>query len=171
MYFSLDGKFWTLDEIGDVEWFMLVQLPQAADINQSEKGRERLLPDPIRDSDEEEFLVDWKEFVVPELETQFTQDVEKVAADLDRAEEFEEDGNLLRRVSVPNDHAETWYRVLNQARLIINEEHDMSKVEESLILGENNPSEVGEKRWLVMVQFRIYAAIQEFLLSELMDAS
>ena len=169
MHISLDGKFWTLNDIGDVEWFMLVQLPQAADIRQSEKGRQRLLPDPIQDPGEEEFIVDWKEYVVPELETQFTEDVDTVAADLDQAEEVENESGLLHRISVPIDHAEIWYRVLNQARLILNEEHNISKVEESLILGENNPSDMGEKRWLIMVQFRIYAAIQEFLLTELME--
>lgn len=167
MRVSLSGTHWKLDDIGDVEWFMLVQLPEAADFTRSEQGRKRILPDP---SDEDSDLVaDWREFVVPELETQFTRSVETVAGDLANAEEFEnDDGATLHRLEIPIDRGETWYQVLNQARLLMNEEHNITGSEQRLILGEDSPSEIDEKKWLLMVQFRIYAAIQEFILTSIM---
>ena len=167
MRISLGDTHWTLDEIGDVEWFMLIQLPEAADFTRSEKGRRRILPDPT--DDEEEIVADWREFVVPELETGFTQAVDTVSHDLDTAEEIEgDDGKSWRRIVAPIDHGEIWYQVLNQARLIMNEEHELSKVERDLMMGEQTPTEIGEKNWLTLVQYRVYAAIQEFILTNIM---
>ncbi len=167
MRVSLDSEFWMLDEIGDVEWFMIVQLPETADFTQSQKGRKRILPDPTEE--DEEFVADWKDYVQPELETQFKEEIETVSKDLAGAEEYEEDGVVLHRIQVPNEHAEIWYSVLNQARLILNEEHNIANAEFELFLGEQNPTEMGEKRWLLMVQYRVFGAIQEFLLTSLME--
>tara|TARA_R110002096_G_scaffold316010_12_gene510388 strand:+ start:16394 stop:16900 length:507 start_codon:yes stop_codon:yes gene_type:complete len=167
MRVSLESDHWMLDEIGDVEWFMLVQLPEAADFNQSEKGKKRILPDPT--DDDEEVVADWKEFVQPEIETQFKENLRIVSEDLDQAEEIDHGGAQLHRIQVPVDHAETWYSVLNQARLILNEEHNIANAEYELFVGEQNPTELGEKRWLLMVQYRVYGAIQEFLLTNLME--
>ena len=170
MHVHLDDDYWYLEDIGDVEWFMLVQLPQAADFKQSEKGRKRLLPDPTDEEGEDEFVVDWKQFVQPDIETQFTRDLELVSADLDEAEEREDgDGNAVHQLQVPITHAETWYSVLNQARLILNEEYKITSTEQGLMAGLQAPTEIDEEKWLVMVQFRVYAAIQEFLLSNFME--
>ncbi len=169
MRISLDGDHWLLEEIDDVHWFMLMQLTQAADMNQSEKGRKRLLPD-VADPEEEEVNADWREYIQPGLETQFTNDLETVSKDLDTAyEEENDDGKPLHFLEVPIAHAETWYSVLNQARLIINEEYNISETEKKLYMGEQTPSQIEEKKWLVMVQYRVYAIIQEFLLTNIME--
>jgi len=165
---------WDLEEMRDLEWVMLMQLPQAADHRHSDKGRQRLFPDitPKEDQDKQskDVAADWEEYVKPELETQFLNDLETVTKDLGMVEEEEDDeGNVEHFLSVPVDHAETWYSVLNQARLIINEEHDISATERKLYMGEESPSELGEKRWLTMIQYRIYGALQEFILTNIME--
>ncbi|MEM7012953.1 MAG: DUF2017 family protein, partial [Verrucomicrobiota bacterium] len=150
-------------------WVMLMQLPEAADFTKSDKARRRILPDVTTDKEAKELVDDWREFVVPDLESQFNSAVQTVTDDLDMAEESEDDeGNVYHSVEIPNDHGETWYQVLNQARLILNEEHDVEGTRELLMSGEENPSEINEEKVLTFLQFRVYAAIQEFILTNLM---
>jgi hypothetical protein len=167
MRVELEDQAWVLDEIGEVEWFMLFQLPESADFTRSVKGRHRILPDV---ADDEEVLADWKEYVQPELETRFQDEVRVVSADLQRAEELSRKGKngAIYRLRVPIEHTTTWYSVLNQARLILNEEHEIARTERGLMAGDELPTAIDEEKWLVMVQYRVYGAIQEFLLSYVM---
>jgi len=173
MRFTLEEDTFLLHEIGDVEWFMLMQLPNAADFRQSEKGRERLIQAPTADETAADFVADWRDYVQPEIETQFTRDIATVAADLRLVESVDDDdpagGKPMHRLRLPKAHAETWYSVLNQARIILNEDHRIAKTERQLLSGERSPTELGEKKWLVMVQYRVYAQIQEFILSRMME--
>jgi len=165
---ELDDEAWILDEIGEVEWLMLSQLPDAADFTRSEKGKLRLLPEPV---EELEAAADWREYVQPELEGQFQDEVRVVGADLGQAEESAQKtkaGGNCYRLRVPLEHTEIWYSVLNQARLILNEEHGIAARERGLVQGETSPTSIDEQTWLLMVQYRIYGAIQEFLLTHLM---
>jgi hypothetical protein len=168
MRVELGEETWVLDEIGEVEWFMLSQLPDSADFTRSEKGRRRLLPDV---SDDEEVASDWRDYVQPDLETRFQDEIRVVASDLARVEELLKKGrpDSQFRLKVPVDHAQTWYSVLNQARLILNEDHEIVETEKSLMSGELIPTAIDEQKWLFMVQYRIYAAVQEFLLNYLME--
>ncbi len=167
MRVELEEQVWILDEIGEVEWFMLFQLPESADFTRSMKGRRRILPEVV---DDEEVAADWREYVQPELETRFQDEIQLVASDLRKAEELGKigrNGNLYR-LKVPVEHAETWYSVLNQARLILNEDHEIARTERGLMAGDELPTAIDEQKWLIMVQYRIYGAIQEFLLTYLM---
>jgi len=167
MRVELEEQAWILDEIGEVEWFMLFQLPEAADFRNSAKGRSRILPEV---TDDPEVAEDWREYVQPELETRFQDEVRLVASDLQRAEELGKKGKngAIYRLRVPIENTQTWYSVLNQARLILNEEHEIARTERGLIAGEDLPTSIDEEKWLIMVQYRIYGAIQEFLLSAIM---
>lgn len=167
MRVELEEQVWILDEIGEVEWFMLFQLPECADFSRSAKGRRRILPDV---SDDEEVAEDWREYVQPELETRFRDEINLVAADLRKAEELAKKGRAggLYRLKVPVEHAQTWYSVLNQARLILNEDYEIAQTERGLMTGEELPTAIDEQKWLIMVQYRVYGAIQEFLLTYLM---
>jgi hypothetical protein len=159
---------WVLTDIGDVEWYMLSQLPQAADASRSERGRRRLFPE-VTDSTHEEICDDWRQFVQPEIADRFSQEIQTVAEDLQRFEEIKNNrGKETRgRLRIPLAHAEIWYSVLNQARLILNEDHEIAGAEHQLLKGTQHPTEIDEQRWLLLVQYRVYAAIQEFLLTEL----
>lgn len=170
MQFQLGENTWALDEMNAVEWALLEELPSAADIGRSEKGRKRILPDPSSE-DQKEVVADWREFVVPELETEFTRSVDAVAGQISSATESEdEDGNPLHRLEVPNEEAETWYRVLNQARLIMNEDHDVIGMERRLFSGEVEPDDVGVEFGRLIVQNHLYARIQEALLTTFMES-
>jgi uncharacterized protein YecA (UPF0149 family) len=169
MRVELEKKAWILDEIGEVEWFMLSQLPESADFTRSEKARSRILPEVC---DDEDVAADWRDYARPELEARFRDEIRVVAADLRRVEELLKKGKSGSqfRLKVPVEHAETWYGVLNQARLILNEDHEVVETEVSLMSGELVPTAIEEQQWLIMVQYRIYGALQEFLLTHLMES-
>lgn len=171
MHVELNGDDWVLTDIGDVEWFMLVQLPDAADPSRSERGRRRLFPEVTDAAAHPDVCDDWKQFVQPEIADRFSREVQIIAEDLGRAEETKarRGKDLRHRLAVPLSHAETWYSVLNQARLILNEEHEIAGTERQLLSGSRHPSEIDEQKWLLLVQYRVYASIQEFLLRELIE--
>ncbi|MFT5467081.1 MAG: hypothetical protein ACI8UO_002184 [Verrucomicrobiales bacterium] len=169
MRISIGDEQWSLNEIGPAEWTMLNELPGMADFNRSEKGRKRILPDPTGE-DETDLVADWREFVVPELESQFTDSIAKVAHAIGMAEEYEEEEiGILRRVDVSKEDAEVWYQVLNQARLIMNEDHDLSRVEQEFFSGETEPTELSEEAMRLIMRNRFFAAIQEMILTSMME--
>lgn len=167
---ELRGDDWILTDISEVEWYMLAQLPQAANASHSERGLRRLFPD-VTDTAHAEICDDWKQFVQPEIAERFSREIQSVAADLQRVEELRarRGKEPLRRLRIPLSQAETWYSVLNQARLILNEDHEIASTEHQLLFGTRHPGEIDEQRWLLLVQFRVYSAIQEFLLSQLIQ--
>lgn len=170
MHVRLEEDEWILTDIGDVEWFMLMQLPEATDLSRSERGLRRLLPEVTDPETHPEVCEDWKQFVQPELADRFSREIQIVTRDLANAEEVKGRGRAVHyQLRIPISHAETWYSVLNQARLILNEEHEIAGTERSLLYGSQHPTEIDEQRWLFLVQYRVYAAIQEFLLRELME--
>jgi len=71
------------------------------------------------------------------------------------------------RLRVPIDHTEMWYSVLNQARLILNEDHEIARTERGLLSGDQLPTAIDEENGRPWLQYRIYGTIQEFLLAPL----
>lgn len=167
---EIRGEEWILSDMGEVEWHMLTQLPQAADASRSEQGRRRLFPE-ITGATHPEIQEDWRQFVQPEIESRFSEEIQMVVQDMQRVEETRarRGREMRRRLRIPVSHAETWYSVLNQARLILNEDHELAGTEHHLLYGSNDPAEIDEQRWLLLVQYRVYASIQEFILSQLME--
>jgi hypothetical protein len=170
MHGEIRGSEWVLADIGDVEWYMLAHLPEAADASRSQRGHRRLFPE-VTDSVHQEVCEDWRQYVQPEIEHQFSHEIQMVCEDMERVEELRKrrGKEVRRQLRVPLSHAETWYSVLNQARLILNEDHAIAGTEHQLLFGSKQPGEIDEQRWLLLVQYRVYAAIQEFLLSELIE--
>lgn len=166
---ELEDGDWILTDIDDVEWFMLVLLPETADASRSQRGRRRLFPDVTDAADHPDVCADWKQFVQPEIEDRFAGEIRTVTQDIETAEEIQNGVEVCRQLRLPLSHAETWYSVLNQARLILNEEHAIASTERHLLFDSEHPGEIDEERWLLLVQYRVYAAIQEFLLRELIE--
>ncbi len=75
----------------------------------------------------------------------------------------------LRRVVVPLEHTEAWYSVLNQARLLMNEEYDLADSSERFMIEMNGPDSVDQERMLLLAQYEMYSVIQSILVENVMD--
>ncbi len=84
--------------------------------NLSEDAQERLYPSPSTDPDLDRLRSDWQAFVTPDLTEHFQSARDAVAADLRRLHQREDQ---FFEFAIPNQHAEAWLNVLNQARLIL----------------------------------------------------
>ncbi len=188
MRFLLTDEYWMLDALSPAEWHLVAELPSsAAGDAYSAKTRERLFPSPVSPevlADEEilEQVEDWENFVQPDLADLF-QDARKVVEKdiegvetISPAELFEGDsvpeflGELpeLRRVRVPIENTEAWYSALNQARLLMNEEHDLAESEERLLARMEEAETIDEDRFLLIAQYELYSAVQVMLVENVM---
>lgn len=103
---------------------------------------------------------EWQEFVTPELREGFHEQLTVVARALKKADDECEDE--IREVFVNRSDADAWYGTLNQARLALEEKHELSKIEMETI------STMSLSRQLAYVRDRRYLMLQYELLSTLM---
>jgi len=186
MRFILTEEFWALDALSPAEWHLVSKLPDTASgESASDSSRQRLLPPPFApeepaDEDTLSQLDDWERYVQPDIEDGFRRDREVVEEDLGRAESFApeeileserldtaEGASELRRVTVPHEHTDSWYSTLNQARLLMNEEHDLASGEDD-DEGEDIQN-MDEQRMVVLAQYELYSVVQSILVENVMD--
>lgn len=109
--------------IGFIEGAILWRLAAAADPSGSKAAEERLASSPSGGT-EPGLDEDWKEHVLPELQTLFASAVEIVRFDLV--------GTWLSpgtdaSMRIPVKHVEAWLIALNQARLALAARHDLTE--------------------------------------------
>ena len=130
-------------------------------------------------------LDDWNDFVKPDLEEGFQTSRKTVEEDLklvtrieieEEVDEEDEDTDLpvhfegdLRRLVVQIDHTEDWYSTLNQARLLLNEDHNLAEDQERLMMMMGMESDLPPEKALVMAQYEMYSAIQSILVENVMN--
>lgn len=174
------------------EWDLVADLPSiAGGESLSDTVRRRLYPPPIApevliDEDLANQVEDWDEFVRPEMEEAFTRDRDRVRDDLGNAtvippqeflapeqiEEWSHDFPVLKRVEVPLEHTDSWYSALNQARILLNEEHDLANSDDRMLLHMENPgdpAELDQDRILLLAQYELFSAIQVMLVEKVMS--
>tara|TARA_R110002096_G_scaffold23303_8_gene74252 strand:- start:1307 stop:1876 length:570 start_codon:yes stop_codon:yes gene_type:complete len=187
MRFVLTDEFWGLDALTPAEWHIIAELPEVArgrDFSQS--TRDRLFPSPfapdaLLDEDTTTHLEDWKQYVEPDLHDTFREARELVSKDLDAVEVipakdfFEPDDQErlddmpdLRRLRVPLKHSEPWYSVLNQARLLMNEEYDLAESDDRILLQLQNAEGVDQDRLMKLAQYEFYSIVQSILVENVM---
>jgi len=193
MRFQVLEDSWILDVLTPTEWELLSELPNIASGDSfSRETRDRLFPSPISpetlvDEEVADQVEDWDEFVRPDIQESFTNDRDRVRADLGRAEiidpsEFlspeqieEWDAGFpdLRRLPIPIPHTEAWYSSLNQARILLNEEHDLADSEERLALHEDEIGDAVEQldpeRVMLLARYELFSAIQVLLVEKVMQ--
>jgi len=191
MRFLLTEECWVLDALNAAEWHFICELPEIASGKGLSEGiTERLYPSPLADDelvDENSFthLDDWNDFVKPDLEEGFQTSRKTVEEDLKRVtrieieeevDEEDEDTDLpvhfegdLRRLVVQIDHTEDWYSTLNQARLLLNEDHNLAEDQERLMMMMGMESDLPPEKALVMAQYEMYSAIQSILVENVMN--
>ncbi len=189
MRFLLTEDCWVLDALNAAEWHFICELPDIASGEGLADGiEERLYPSPLAEDelvDENSFdqLEDWNDYVKPDLEQGFKNSREVVKDDLalvtkieieEPAEDEEDvapiyfDGDL-RRLVVSKDHTDHWYSTLNQARLLLNEDHDLAEDQERLMMMMGMESDLPPEKALVMAQYEMYSAIQSILVENVMN--
>jgi|GEM_PF-452531 len=198
MRFITTEDIWAMDALNPVEWHFLCELPEVASGAGMDPNRvkNRLFPSPIGtesgeeealEPDTEQPLSDWHEFVQPEIETLFTDARKLVTQDLGTAEALPardffdseeldemsmENGDVpdYHRLMIPHDHTDSWYSVLNQARLLMNEEHEIADSWErfAAYMGIDEESEIRPDQAMVLAQYEMYSAIQSILVEKLM---
>jgi len=205
MRLVLTQEGWVFDGLSGLEWLFLQRLPILVDeLVDDGDARLRLFPDPVRGTGEEaregsgtdadenggEITRDWENYVQPELETLFDEARRVVAGDLERVRRFEDagggdlGGQASFSLEVPGEHVEQWNSTLNQARLLMNEVHDLAETERRLAEGlmelwgdEEEPGgKEGRSRqaeaypqWLLLAQYGFYGALQSYLIEYVMD--
>ena len=181
MKLKLTNESWILDELHPIEWEFLSQLEEiAAGKEASAKALRRLKPNPLESlseqtGDHDEFLDDWKELVQPELDIAFAAAREQVADDLSKAcgaNPSQADRPSASRVEVANEHTELWYSALNQARLLMNEVHDIAGASERFGMSPDPGEEIDPSEWLgrlmLLARYEFYTALQSVLVEHLM---
>lgn len=189
MRFILTPQAWILADLEPVEWNFLERLPHLASGEDfSADCRRRLLPDPIdvpasQRGEYEGFLEDWAEYVKPDLEGAFASSRDRVVSDLDfarsRLEEMLRDAETPGEipghptvVAISRESADDWYSTLNQARLLMNEAHDLADAIERVRSPET--SKKGRKpdaaRLILLMQYEFYTALQSILIETILRA-
>lgn len=165
------GK-WTLSEMD--EFYLALLRQAAADVSygQSPEGRARLFPPPLNENDailEEDFLDDWKEFVVDEMEDQFTSDVRTLRSDLEKAKPHRKnEGEAIaqQRLTVPLAHAPAWFSALNQARLMLDARYKFHDEQNDFVPEPENKSldeEALQTRFTAYQRYEFFSVIQEWI--------
>jgi len=75
----------------------------------------------------------------------------------------------LKRLRVPLDHTEAWYSVLNQARILMNEEFDLAQSDDRLLLQSQSEENVDQERLILLAQYELYSVIQSILVENVMN--
>jgi hypothetical protein len=65
---------------------------------------------------------DWRDFVIPDLQSEFNAQLSAIEAAVEAAGDGEQPGELF----IAKEDAELWYGGLNQARLALEERYDLS---------------------------------------------
>lgn len=121
--FRIDADTIEVSRIGFIEGAILWRLAAAADPSGSRAAQERLASTPTAGA-EPGLDEDWKEHVLPELQTLFASAVEIVRFDLVSTWlSLGADAS----VRVPVKHVEAWLLALNQARLALAARHALTE--------------------------------------------
>ena len=105
----------------------------------------------------EEVVMDWLEFMVPELEDNFNAAVLHVTTAIASARV--ESSGEIGAITIAQDELYYWYSALNQARLALEETHGFGPSDKI------DPAELPMRRREPFLRSQFYCAIQSLLLS------
>ena len=107
---------------------------------------------------------DWEEFVVPEIRSQFSDQVTHVSRALSAAAR---DEDQVGCVFISKEDAPIWYGAVNQARMTLEHVYklsDLGEFEELEELGD-----LGDERLSAVVRSHFYSTFQSLLLEYVLD--
>ncbi len=141
-----------LHEIDGLLGAMLLALPDVSLPRDYKPSHDRIYQMPCADVEEQ---ANWKEYVEPEMRTQFSTASDLVAADLQSLATDECDSGSI---CIPPAHMDAWMNTLTRARLILFEDHQLSDEDmEQGVRSLENP------RDLALMHVGIYGMLLEYL--------
>jgi hypothetical protein len=149
------GEELVLSEFGEFLAGLLNRITFCSDPSDSPKAEQRLYPDPSNDQHLNE---DWRDYVQPDLKHLFETANEVVNGDLALIEQPKKTPEFILRIPLP--HAESWLSSLNQARLALAANFDLTQED----MEQDLPEILTSERELAVLQVNLYGAIQEHLI-------
>ena len=159
---SEDGTGLVLAGIGKTELEMLRAVREAADPTACPDAERRLFPDPIEGVGEVVYqnIADWKEFVVPDLRSQFDEALDQLESDVAKAKKAKSRSKDRYSMEIQMGHVAHWFSALNQARLVLQEKYQFPEEAEASSLA----AMFAKGQWRAYFQSRFYAELQCWLL-------
>lgn len=154
-----------LADMDDVSMPILEALPKFA----RGKGADLFLnPSVVRDelasSDRgREMNEEWAEFVAPDLQSLFDDQLARVVSDLEAAEPSIGVPGAVD-VVIPPSHLEAWFGSLNQARLAMNAEFGCEEFEGAEPSDPENDEVLSDEQHFAMQHFMFYRFLQEMIM-------
>eukprot|EP00112_Aurelia_sp_Birch-Aquarium-sp1_P004303 Seg14856.2 transcript_id=Seg14856.2/GoldUCD/mRNA.D3Y31 product="hypothetical protein" protein_id=Seg14856.2/GoldUCD/D3Y31 len=102
---------------------------------------------------------DWEEFVEPDIKNQFSEQITYVSRAISSAPRDEEHAGS---VHITKDDAMQWYGALNQARMSLEHQHDLSKVVDAV--DEEDIDQLEPHLQGALIRGRFYTTAQSLLL-------
>lgn len=106
---------------------------------------------------------DWKEFVVPDIVNQFNDQITCVSRAISSAPRDEDHAGSI---FIKEEDAIAWYGAVNQARLSLEKQHSLSKLEE--IISEEDLENLNPNVRAAVIRNHFYNSIQSLLLDYVM---
>jgi hypothetical protein len=166
------GK-WTLSGMDEFHLALLRKVAADVSYSQSPEGRARLFPKPLSEEEalsEEEFMEDWKEFVVEDMEDKFTADVRTLLSDLEQVKPQQRKDEVEtaspQRLTLPLENAPAWFSALNQARLMLELRHKFHDEHDQFVADPQNGAlteEALQERFVAFLRYEFFCMIQEWI--------
>lgn len=157
------GHF-AFEGIGGLPALLLQEVPEILESRHEPPSRERLFPAPTEsDADWNE---SWRQLVTPELEAWFHSAGETMARDLAAMTPQDREVNSYR-VEIPRGHVNAWMSALNQARLILAAQHDITE-QDMNIEGRVN---MYDRREIAVMQIKFLGWFLELLVQAQLDGA
>jgi hypothetical protein len=135
---------------------LLLAISGAADPGGNPAAQARLFPKPMA-GQETDFCEEWEQFVQPELREAFEDASTTVDADLEPLRSGEEGW------TIPLNHVDAWLNTLNQARLALAAEYEVTEAD----MDRPVPYPVQNERSMAVSQIHVYGLLQECLIQNL----
>ncbi len=107
---------------------------------------------------------DWEEFVVPEIRSQFSDEVTHVSRALSAAAR---DDDQIGSLFITREDAPIWYGAINQARMTLEHVYKLSDLDEFAELDELG--DLGQEKLSAVVRGHFYSTFQSLLLEYVLD--
>lgn len=139
---------------------LLQQIVPNASPGDHPAARARIYSSPSA-GEEPEFEEDWKEYVEPDLHEHFAASRSLVERDLARLETAP-DGEAAS-LQIPIAHLDSWISALNQARLVLAEQHSITETDME------RRRTLGDTRGFALFQIGFYGDLMEWFVYQVQD--
>ena len=107
---------------------------------------------------------DWTELITPELSEQFNEQVLHVSRAISTAQK---DTDLTGSLFIQEDEAEIWFGAINQARISLEERHQVSQYEDDI---DEEALEYEDPHLkAAIIRYHFYTSLQSIMLEYILD--